>query len=451
MAFKKDFVWGAATAAYQVEGAAYEDGKGLSIWDVFSHEDGKVWEGNTGDISADHYHRLEEDIQIMKQLGLKAYRFSLSWPRIIPAGIGKINEKGLEFYDRLINLLKENDIEPYVTLFHWDLPYALHQQGGWMNPQIPDWFAEYTKVVVERFSDRVSHWMTINEPQIFIGFGYIEGIFAPGLKVLKRDYVQAIHNTLLAHGKAVQTIRKYSKQPCKISFATCGAFTIPNTNSEQDIAAAKAALFNFEPKHVAWNMSLWMDPIYLKTYPKEYIEHFGEYLPENYMDDMEIIGQELDFIGVNIYNGNYIEMGPDGKHQISKQPIGYDITACNWNIVPKIMYWSSKFFYERYKLPIIITENGLSLHDKIHLDSKVHDLDRIDFLNRYLLELRNAAKDGVPIDGYFHWSLLDNFEWASGYRERFGLVYVNYETSERTIKDSGYWYKQVIETNGENL
>ncbi|BCZ48738.1 beta-glucosidase [Clostridium gelidum] len=450
MSFKKDFVWGAATAAYQIEGAAFEEGKGLSVWDTCCQRTGFVKDGDNGNIACDHYHRYKEDVQLMNKMGLKAYRMSISWSRVIPSGIGKINEKGLEFYDRLVDELLENGITPYITLFHWDFPHELYKKGGWLNSDSSDWFAEYTKVVVERLSDRVKHWITLNEIQCFIELGHGAGTHAPGLKLDMSDVLLAGHNALLAHGKAVQTIRKYSKGDCEIGYAPVGGASFPDTQSKEDIEAARRATFDFDSPNI-WNSSWWMDPVCLGSYPEEGLKAFEKWLPKIGADDMKTIFQPIDFLGLNIYQGSRVRMGQDGNVEMVNKNVGYDQTNLKWPVTPEILYWGPKFFYERYQKPIVITENGLSNTDWVSLDGKVHDPQRIDFLNRYLREYKRATQDGVDAKGYFQWSLMDNFEWAEGYNERFGLIHVDYQTQKRTIKDSGFWYKNVIESNGENL
>lgn len=450
MSFPRDFVWGAATAAYQIEGAAFEDGKGLSVWDTCCKKEGFVKDGDSGNIACDHYHRYKEDVQLMKEMGLKAYRLSISWPRVLPEGIGKVNEKGLEFYDKLVDELLSNGITPYITLFHWDYPHELYKKGGWLNPDSSDWFAEYTKVVIERLSDRVTHWITENEPQCYINLGHHRGIHAPGLKLDMSEVLLAAHNSLLAHGKAVEVIRKYAKKPCEIGYAPVGSVSFPETNSLKDIEAAKSAMFNIKEPNL-WNNSWWMDPIFLGRYPEEGLKVFEPWMPKIKAGDMKIIGQPIDFLGVNIYHGQKVRMGENGTVEAVRKDIGYNQTAIKWPVTPEALYWGPKFFYERYGKPIIITENGLSNTDWVSLDGKVHDPQRIDFLHRYIREYKRAAEDLVAVKGYFCWSLMDNFEWAEGYNERFGLIHVDYTTQKRTLKDSAYWYKKVIESNGESI
>ncbi|MBQ7986038.1 MAG: beta-glucosidase [Clostridia bacterium] len=451
MAFKKDFAWGTATSSYQIEGAWNEDGKGESIWDVFAHEHGKIMDNDTGDIACDHYHKFKEDIKLMAELGIKAYRFSLSWPRIFPKGTGEVSEKGVKFYSDLIDELLANGIEPYITLFHWEYPYELHKKGGWLNDESVKWFAEYAAKVSELYSDRVKYFFTINEPQCFIGYGYLEEAYAPGLKVTNKDAFQMCHNVLKAHGAAVIALRENAKQPIKVGFApTCGV-RYPASEKPQDIEAAKQEMFACWPlsQSVMWGTSWWSDPVILGHYPEDGLRMYKDYLPEITEEDMKLISQPLDFYGQNIYNGKAVKMGDDGKPEYVERYAGFPKTAMPWPITPECLRWGAKFFYERYKLPIYITENGMAAHDVVSLDGKVHDPNRIDFLNRYLLELEKATDEGAEVDGYFLWSFMDNFEWTSGYSKRFGIVHVDYNTQKRIPKDSAYWYKNWIEEHSK--
>ena len=454
MSFRKDFVWGAATASYQVEGAAYEDGKGLNIWDVFCKEDGHVYEHHTGDVACDQYHRYKEDVAIMKELGLKAYRFSVNWARILPEGTGKVNEKGLAYYDNLVNCLIENGIEPYMTLYHWDLPCALHQRGGWLNPQSPEWFYEYAKLMAAHFSDRVSHFFTFNEPQCTVGLGYVTGEHAPGLKVGPYDYFSIWHNVLKAHGRGVQAIREAAVRPVEIGMAPCGALYYPATDSKEDIEAARKANFSLHEadiRAVSWDVAFCADPVFLGQYPEDIMKSFGQYFPKNAEKDLELISQPLDFYGQNMYNAVPVRADENGNPVRVDRYQGFPKTAIQWPVTPEVLYWAPKFLYERYQKPFYVTENGMSSHDWVSLDGKVHDASRVDFMHRYLREFKKAAADGVDLRGYFAWSLMDNFEWAYGYSERFGMVYVDYQTQKRTVKDSGLFYKNVIASNGEIL
>lgn len=454
MPFKKDFMWGAATAAYQIEGAYNADGRGLSVWDVLCEKKGAIKWGNTGNDACDHYNRMKSDVALMKELGLKAYRFSISWPRVIPDGTGKVSEKGLDFYERLVDELLANGIMPMATLFHWDLPHMAFLKGGWLNRESADWFADYTKVVVDRLSDRVNYWITKNEPQCYVGLGHLSGIHAPGLKMSMRDVLQIAHNALLAHGKSVQAIRESSKTKAVIGFAPVGVVGMPATSDPGDIEAARLRTFASGVEDVQNNNSMfsntWFsDPVFMGKYPEDGLKKFEGILPEISQDDMKIISQPIDFYGVNIYSGTYVAKDEENGYKELPYYTGYPRTALKWPLTPECLYWGPKFLYERYKKPIIITENGLSNVDWVHLDGKVHDPQRIDYISRHLRELRRAADDGVDIAGYFTWSFMDNFEWAEGYDERFGLVYVDYRTQQRTPKDSAFWYRDVIESNGE--
>ena len=452
MGFSDDFVWGAATSAYQIEGAAKEDEKGAHIWDVYAKEPGHIYGGHHGETACDHYHRFRGDVGIMKEIGLRAYRFSVDWSRVLPEGTGRVNEKGIAFYDALIDELLEAGIEPYMTLFHWELPYELYKRGGWMNPRIAEWFGEYAKLAAQRFSDRVSHFFTRNEPQCFVGLGFLTGEHAPGLKMPLRDTFEMAHNALRAHGRAVQMLRQYAKQPLTIGYApTCG-MCYPETEKPEDIKAARQTLFSMNPedRNWTWNVAWWSDPVLLGHYPKEGLKRYEPYLPRITDADMKLIAEPIDVYGQNIYNGRCIRMGADGRPEEARRGEGFPKTASSWPVTPEALYWGPKFLYERYQKPMYITENGLSCHDVISLDGRVHDPNRIDFLARYLGQLKRAAGE-IDIRGYFQWSLMDNFEWAKGYSERFGLVYVDYPTQKRILKDSAYWYRGVIQNNGAGL
>lgn len=451
MTFPRNFKWGAAAAAFQIEGAANQDGKGLSVWDVFSKTDGRIWQGNLADVACDHYNLYKQDVKIMAEMRLKAYRLSVSWPRVLPEGTGKVNEKGLGFYDRLIDELLANNIEPYVTLFHWDFPYELYCKGGWLNRDVSDWFAQYAAVLTEKLSDRVTNWITLNEPQCFIGLGHVTAEHAPGVKFNLSQTLSATHNVLLSHGKAAQTIRANSKLKPSIGYASIAAACYPAAENKSAIDAARKATFAVSGDNITWCNSWWLDPVIFGTYPQEALNAFGSNAPKILAGDMETIAQGMDFIGMNLYTGTAVSVEKDGsaKHHRDYKNLG--ITSFGWPVTPQAIYWCAKFFHEHYNVPIIITENGMANNDWVNLDGRVHDPQRIDFLRRYLLEIERAIADGVDIRGYFAWSILDNFEWAEGYSKRFGLVYVDYETQKRILKDSALWYKQIIETNGAKL
>ena len=452
MGFSENFVWGAATSAYQIEGAVKEDGKGEHIWDVYVKEPGHIYGGHNGNSACDHYHRFREDVSIMKEIGIMAYRFSIDWSRVLPEGFGSVNESGIVFYDSLIDELLKNGIEPYITLHHWELPYEIYKRGGWMNPQIVEWFGEYARLIAGRFSDRVTHFFTLNEPQCFVGLGYLTGDHAPGIKAPLRDTFEMAHNALKAHGRAVQMLRQYGKQRLTVGYApTCG-MCYPETEKAEDIEAARQALFavNQDDQNWTWNVSWWSDPVLLGNYPEEGLKRYEPYLPRITDEDMKLIAEPIDVYGQNIYNGRCIRMGRDGMPEEVKRCEGFPKTAVLWPVTPEALYWGPRFLYERYRKPIYITENGMSCHDVVSIDGKVHDPNRTDFLARYLKELKRAAGE-IDLRGYFHWSLMDNFEWEKGYSERFGLVYVDYQTQKRMKKDSAYWYQDVIRSNGAKL
>lgn len=455
MSFPKGFLWGAATAAYQIEGAWNEDGKGLSIWDIFCEKDFAIKNGENGRIASDHYHRYNEDVALMKELGIKAYRFSVSWPRIMPNGVGKVNGKGIEFYNNLIDELIKNDIEPVMTMYHWDLPAELHYRGGWLNPEIGDYFAEYAKVIAENFTDRVKKIITINEPLCIIGLGYAEGIHAPGMKLSPREYLKCAHNLLIAHGKAAKALKKYGAEGVEIGIApNFENFYPKDEDNIKDIDAARTKMFEIEQQHPrVWinQANWWLDPVINGHYPLEGHGEYDDWLPENYEQDIKDIKGTVDFICFNLYYGTPVTEDKDGKSVISEFSSAHPQTMCHWRITPDAIKWTAKFLFDRYNMPIYVSENGMACHDAVSLDGKVHDSNRIDYLNRFLLKLKEAIDEGAAVRGYFVWSFMDNFEWAEGYDPRFGIVYVDYETQKRIIKDSGYWYAKVIETDGKSL
>ena len=450
MAFPEGFVWGAAAASYQIEGAWDEDGKGMSVWDVFCRKGGTVWQDQSGDVACDHHHRWLEDVALMKEIGLHAYRMSISWPRVMPDGMGYVNEQGLDFYDHLVDDLMLAGIKPYVTLFHWDYPHELYCRGGWLNPDSPQWFADYTAAVVDRLGDRVHNWITLNEPQCFVCLGHQTGQHAPGDRLGFAHLLRIAHNVLLSHGRAVQVIRARLQGASAVGWAPVGGVHMPVSTDKADVEAARRGMFTVREKSL-WGNAWWADPVVLGRYPEDGLKVFGSDMPPVPSGDMDTICQPLDFYGVNIYQGTYVKAGPGGEPQILPHRLGWAVTCFHWAVTPECLYWGPKLLQERYRLPIIVTENGMSGTDWISLDGRVHDPQRIDFTRRYLVELLRASRDGVDVRGYFHWSILDNFEWAEGFKHRFGLVYVDYPTGERTPKDSADWYKRVIETNGASL
>jgi beta-glucosidase len=446
MSFSNDFIWGAASAAYQIEGAASEDGRGPSVWDTFSHTPGKTFEGHTGDIACDSYHRFEDDLKALLSLGVKHYRFGIGWTRIFPDG-RTLNERGFAYYDAVVDRLLESGITPWITLFHWDTPQALEDEGGWLSRETPERLAAFASVVAAHFRGRVSHYFTINEPQCFIGLGYEAGWHAPGKQLSGTSLLTCWHNAMLAHGWMVQAVRA-ADPDAQVGLASCGLVCTPEHEVEADIEAARNAMFSFglHPDFSLFSHNAFLDPAILGRYP----DHPFFQAIEISAEDLKQICQPVDFIGLNFYNSYIIRAGIEGPEHVPFHR-GYPRTAMRWAITPDMMYYGTKFVEDRYHLPIYITENGLSCNDRIYLDGKVHDADRIDFLQRYLLELKRAASEGVDVRGYFHWSLLDNYEWSNGYEERFGLYYVNYETLERLPKDSAVWFRSVVESNGETL
>lgn len=434
--FPKSFLWGAASASAQVEGAYQEDGRGLSIWDVAPEK--KIKNKENCHTACDHYHRFKEDVALMKEIGLKSYRFSISWSRIIPDK-GKINQKGILFYQELVSELKAAGIEPIVTIFHWDLPLWIDKVGGWKNPKVVSYFGEYTKIIVDALSNHVSYWITINEPQCFIMNGYLQGAHAP----FHRDFFglsKIARNAMLAHSAAVDIIRERAKLGSKVGIAMAAGSYIPKDESQQSVNEARDK--TFYSKMGGMNNRFWMDPI-LSGRPANCYGIF-----KSRKADMVNIYRELDFVGLNIYSSfNTSEWGgePESIHP------GMPRNSLGWVVDERVMYWTVKFMYERYQLPIMITENGIAENDFIALDGKVHDPQRTDFLYRYLRNLKKTIDEGIPVIGYQHWTVMDNFEWAEGYDPRFGLIYVDYKTQKRVIKDSAYDYAEIIKTNGENI
>lgn len=450
--FREDFVWGVASSAYQVEGKDPKDGSGKTIWDTFA-EEGHILDGKDAGTTCDHIHRYREDYRLMRLLGVKAYRFSVSWSRIMPEGTGRVNEKAIALYRDMIQSMKDNGITPYLTMYHWEFPQALQERGGWLNEEVIRWFGEYARVIAENFSDLCEYFITLNEPQCFVGLGHLSGVHAPGYRMNYAETFQIAHNALRAHGQAVVNLRKYAKRPIKIGYApTCG-MAYPASNKPEDIEAARKALFSFlnPMDNWTWNVAWFSDPVFLGQYPQEGLERFKDYLPNITKEDMELISQPIDFMGQNIYNGYMIRANADGDPEFVDRPAGFPKTAAGWPVTPECLYWGVKFLYERYQLPLYITENGMSCHDIVSGDGQVHDPNRITFLDKYLSALQRASDDGADVRGYFLWTFLDNFEWDKGYTERFGIIYVDFKTQKRIVKDSAYWYQKIMEGNGSML
>ncbi len=441
MGFPEGFLWGAASAAYQVEGAWDADGKGMGIWDALSG--GHVAHGENGNTACDHYRRFREDVALMKQLGLKAYRFSVSWPRVMPRQ-GEINEKGLQFYSDLVDELLAAGIEPMCTVFHWNLPMWLHEKGGWHSEETADAMAAFAGLLSERLSDRVGYWMTLNEPACFIGLGYDAGVHAPFERAAlmeegeRRRVLGGLTRTvLLAHGKAVRAIRERACRQVRVGIAMNGRIYTPGDSTDASEALAKT----FPEEGSVHSVNWWMDAAILGKPCRSLAPFLSE-------EDLGILCQRMDFLGFNCYNSSDYEdfTGPNPK----VFP-GMPRTAMGWPITPEVLCWAARYLYGRYRLPVLITENGMANTDFVMSDGKVHDPQRIEYLKGYLTGLEKAAEEGIPLIGYLYWSILDNFEWAAGYDKRFGLIHVDYRTQERTLKDSALWYARVIATNGAAL
>ena len=431
--FPMDFTWGVATSAYQIEGAAAVDGRGPSIWDTFSHAEGKVIDGTNGDVACDHYHRYVEDVENIASLNIGAYRFSISWSRVQPNGYGAWNEKGFDFYSRLLDKLAEKNIEAHVTLYHWDLPQGLQDNGGWLNRDTASHFAVYAAEVARRFGLRVVSIATHNEPWCTANLGYGNGQFAPGVK----DPVAALqvsHHLLLSHGLAMTAMRSL-KTPAKLGIVHNQWTAVPATNLPADIAEAKWEY----ARSVQW----FMDPIFKGYYPQLALDRIDQSLFKIFESDLQIIHQPIDFLGVNYYARSFIST----EHPPKKAEAKLGFTDMGWEIYPQGLSDLLIALYQEYKEyglpPIYITENGMAVADKLE-GSKVNDQIRIDYLSKHLAAVAHAMDQGVDIRSYFYWSLMDNFEWNSGYAKRFGLIYVDYVSQKRIMKESAYWYRNFI-------
>jgi beta-glucosidase len=441
--FPKGFLWGTATASYQVEGAVNEDGRGPSIWDTFSHTPGKVVNNATGDVADDHYHRYKEDVQLMKSLGVKSYRFSIAWPRVFPQGAGAPNPKGLDFYNRLIDELLANGIEPFATLYHWDLPQALQDRGGgWESRETSEAFGNYAGYVAERLSDRVKHFFTINEFGAFVELGYRVGVHAPGLKLPSARFNQTRHHAVLGHGLAVQAIRAHAKRGTRVGLAENMTICVPVIETPEHIAAAERATRELNAPY--------MTVIQEGKYTDAYLAAAKTDAPKFTPEDLKTISSPLDFVGINIYTPLYIraDSSPLG-FAVVPHPQTFPHMSSFWLYIgPEALYWGPHHVAKIWNVKeIYITENGCSSSDIPAPDGQVYDTDRVMYLRNYLTQLQRATSDNVPVRGYFLWSLMDNFEWADGYTNRFGLHYVDYQTQKRTPKLSAAFYKEVIARN----
>jgi beta-glucosidase len=440
--FPRDFIWGCSTAAYQIEGAWNEDGKGPSIWDTFAHIPGKIADGTNGDIAGDHYHRYKEDVGLMAQVGLHAYRFSTAWSRILPEGIGPVNQKGLDFYDRLVDELLAKNIDPYVCLYHFDLPLALHKRGGWTKRETAHYFADYACIVVERLSDRVRTFFTHNEPWVAASSGYLLGRHAPGQRN-PIAMLRAFHHMLLSHGFAMDSIRSAARRPVKIGIILNLSPIYPGSNDRRDIAWARRA-------DTVVNRAA-LDPLLKGTSPLQE-SALGRAFSKMFVEpgDQERINR-LDLLGVNYYSRSVVTHNPRLPF-LPTRPVKVDggEHSMMWEIYPQGIYNILTRIWKDYSpaCEIMITENGIPLADTVDADGGVQDEIRIGFIKDHLTQIHLAMQSGVPVKGYLHWSFMDNFEWALGYTPRFGLVHVDYSTLQRTIKESGRWFQRVIQANG---
>jgi beta-glucosidase len=434
--FPRGFVFGAATAAYQIEGAWDADGKGESIWDAFCRVPGAIAGGERGEVACDHYRRYADDVALMAELGLSAYRFSVSWPRVLPNGTGRVNEDGLDFYDRLVDALLERGIRPFVTLYHWDLPQALQNQGGWGSPDAPGWFADYAGLVAARLGDRVRSWMTLNEPEVAAFAGHAYGVHAPGL----RDWGLALstaHHLLRAHAAAAQAIRAAADEPAvgiALNLAPCHAAS----DAAEDAEAAR---------RLDGYLNRWfLDPLFGRGYPTDMVAWYGDLLPSEAVDETQGLTASLDFLGVNHYTRRIGRASADGVLRAETvTPPDATLTAMGWEVYPDgIRELLLRLQRDYGPTTIFVTENGAAFDDLVEANGSIEDDVRVRFLARYLAAVAEAIDAGVPVEGYFVWTLMDNFEWAHGTSKRFGLVRVDYPTQRRTVKASGRWYRELI-------
>ncbi len=480
--FPDDFSWGAATASYQIEGAADSEGRKPSVWDTFSASPGRVLNGDTGAVACDHYHRYKEDVQLMAQLGIKHYRFSIAWPRIIPDGRGTVNEQGVDFYKRLVDCLLEHGITPHATLYHWDSPQALEDlYGSWQSREMASDYADYVTAVVSRLGDRITHWMTLNEIVCFTHMSYAvgkplstvnilgnsiqkaigrywyipesarrryeEAIHAPGKRLSSlKEVWQTSHHALLAHGLGCQAIRAASPVPCSVALVDNFAVTVPINESADNIAAAKRAFPSF-----GQNGGI-VVPALTGAYSPVLLEQLGTDAPDIKDGDLETIYQPLDALGFNIYSGSYVRAADNEQgYEVLRLPKGYPRMYMPWlNIVPECLYWGIRHLSDtlgRQDLPVFITENGCAAQDKLNVKNEVIDSDRIMYLRQHFKSAHRAVSEGYPLKGYFVWSLMDNFEWSWGYERRFGIIYVDYPTQRRIPKASFDWYQECIRSN----
>lgn len=439
--FPRGFAWGVATAAAQIEGAAGEDGKGESIWDRYCRAPGSIRDGGTPEIACDHYHRYRDDCALMRRLGVRHYRMSIAWPRIFPAGRGAVNQQGVDFYLRLFDALAANGVTPWVTMFHWDLPQALEDEGGWRSRRTVDAFATYADTIVRRFSDCVRNWITLNEIICFTRYGYGGGDKAPGASEGEAVVNQTYHHALLCHGHGVRAVREHGRRGARVGLADNPVVPVPVTETPADIAAARRVF-------VEANIRV-LDPIFRRRYSPDYLRSAGAARPKVAQGDFALVSLPTDFLGLNIYTGQFVRADARGNPQILPLPTGYPRADPPWlNYVPQAMYWGPRLARDVYGVhQIYITENGAGFNETPNQAGEVMDLHRRDYVRNCLHELHRAVVDGVNVRGYFLWSLLDNFEWQDGYAMRFGICHTDYATQQRTPKLSAHWYSTVMREN----
>ena len=434
--FPKDFIFGTATASYQIEGAASEDGRGESIWDRFSHTPGKTFEGHTGDVACDHYHRVDQDIQLMKDLNTTAYRFSIAWPRIIPDAEGQVNQKGLDWYSVLVDKLLAAGITPFATMYHWDLPQALEDKyGGWRSRKTPEAFHRYANTIVKHLGDRVKNWMTLNEMPCIVYLGYRDGLHAPGAKENIGVLSHVTHHCLLAHGFGVAAVREHGGPGAEVGLVHNASCVAPVIETKANIAAAAEA---FKDRN-----GIFLSPVSHGQYPEGVLDMLGDSGPDIHDGDLTLIGAATDFLGFNVYGGLYVEATGDADqpYRIIEFPPCYPKAMADWiKFVPQALYYGVKFLHEVFgHQKLYISENGCAMDDQL-IDGRIDDTDRLQYFRLYLGAAQRAAADKLPLKGYFAWSLMDNFEWAQGCRHRFGLHYVDFQTQKRTPKISAKFY-----------
>ncbi|MCR6654904.1 MAG: GH1 family beta-glucosidase [Opitutus sp.] len=439
--FPSQFTWGVATAAAQIEGAAFTDGKGPSVWDTFCRKPGAVHNGDTLDVACDHYHRFDEDFALMRQLGIRNYRLSIAWPRIFPNGDGEVNQRGIDFYHRLFDSLERHGITPWVTMFHWDLPQALEDRGGWRVRGVVDAFANYADTIVRAYGSRVKRWITLNEIFCFTQLGYGNGQKAPGARESEAVVNQTYHHALLCHGHGVRAVREFGGRGAQVGLTDNAIVPVPVDLKPENIAAAKRAF-------VSENIRT-LDAIFRGRYASAYLKAAGAAAPKVQRGDFKLISAPTDFIGFNIYTGHFVRAGKRGAPERLPFPSSYPRSDCSWlYLLPQVLYWGPKFFTELYgPLPIYVTEHGAGYNEEMDANGEVLDLHRRECVRNYLRELRAAMRDGAPVKGYFLWSFMDNYEWEDGYDRRFGIVHNDFTTQRRTPKLSAKWYADVIRTN----